>query len=829
MRRRFLALVGLLYLAAPSASAAPPFPLHSAGVSVAADGTVRHAGAALGRLALPRCPCRLRVVRPTVQGHPLLHVVVEGQGPSRAELLYLLDASPERLFGDTTGPVGVDREWSRHLRVDARGVLLYQSREGVTRCDGVPVQLFPRLYDFATRRFRPVTIRPRLEGLPELRAVPERPPEAHGEPVNTFRFVAASTQLGDGRSAEQLVAPVELSDGRAETAWSEDLGDRGRGQFLTARRPSSPYALRALRLLPGDARDLRAFAAANRLQRVLLLLSPTERYRIVFPKDPLAAGGTRPHFVVLPRPTAATCATLLVEETYPGRLARAPGAGRTAISEVSFFTELEQKGGLAQVARDLAGSSAAHRDEALRVLATLGDRGVPLLGAALETARGEELRRLASVLGHLGRPAAAEPLVRALPRLPSAARREVLEQLAALGTAAVGPLTALVEDEAQPAHLRAEAAQPLGRLGGDATRQLLLRLAGRGPAVLRAAVTEGLAANRSGELALALLAAALAAPDGPRRADLVLAATRASPPDADGAVATRALATLWARSASFEVRYRILHALGRCDPLAPESLLRSAARDRDPVLRWTAVEQLARRRSAPVEPLLRAALSDPDPRVRAAAASGLGTRAPAREAGPALAALLDRERWSFVLRAVAEALGTQCGSAGAAALRRRMERGPPGLDELALSSWARCGASSVHDELLALARRRDLRPPVRARALALLPNAAAVARRDALLRLFRELRAEAPHSDAAEQVAGSAAAALGRAGGSDAAHALTDTLALDPHDALRTAAAHALGLLCDASSLDTLRRAARNDSAGPVRAAARTALRRCPR
>jgi HEAT repeat protein len=162
-------------------------------------------------------------------------------------------------------------------------------------------------------------------------------------------------------------------------------------------------------------------------------------------------------------------------------------------------------------------------------------------------------------------------------------------------------------------------------------------------------------------------------------------------------------------------------------------------------------------------------------------------------------------------------------------LRRAVSSGREAVDLRALHSLAQCRPAGLGDELLAIARGTTLRTALRTRALSLLPPDLARASAATLVRLVNELRRRAPTNDADELVAASAVAALGTAGGTAATDGAADALALDPHESIRAAGAHALGRLCPpaGSAQQVLRRAATEDGSRAVRRSAKEALKRC--
>ena len=848
---RALICVGAL-LTSVSALAKPgPGPLSSGPVSVRRQsGEVRVAGQVVGKLRLPRGAIRLTHAFHTVSGRRVLHVRACG-GERCQEMVLLPPPGTRVIFSGATGPQGVDGEWSRHVEVSESGVLLFQRRLNVIRCDGEPVRLFPKLYDFKAGRFRPVAAAPDVSG--KTLEASRKPPAASAsavlaEPINAFRLVAASTQRGDNGEARNLAPPSEADDGDPATAWSESLGGAGQGEFLTARRPASPHRLRALRIIPGDARSTRAFGRANRLRRAVLVLSSggarsgsvrhpivpmgraksrAVRYPIVFPVDPRQVPGQvrDPFWVVLPRPVAATCATLIIESVYPGGK---KGPGRTAISELRFFTELEFSGGLEQVARDLSATDRVRGEAAVRILARLGDRGVALVEKAARSPDSppRALRRAVRALAQIRSPATARPLCGLLPRLSPGPRQEALDALVALGAGAVPHLAPLLG--AKKSGLLADVAGALGRIGTPDARDALLSGAGKGSESRRKAVALGLCRLRGAAHLSAVLEAAEAARDPLRRADLVLVAGRLG---ATAELSRRRLfaariAALWPAARGFEPRYRIIGSLGRLGPVGQVQTLKAAARDKDPVLRWTAVEQLRRIRGKSAADLMRGFLDDPDPRVRTSAALALSRLAASGRLSDALARRLEIERWPRVARTLAEGLGRHCAPRGIRALRRRVVIGPRGVDVRALISLAACSPPGLDRELLAMAGQRKWRTPVRQRALELVGRRSGRKHTAKLVGLLNDFRAGAARSEDEEALAVTAIRALGKAGGSGAARALADALALDPHESIRAAAATALSRLCQRSTRETLLRA-RRDASRRVRTAAGQAVKRC--
>jgi HEAT repeat protein len=830
---RSLALA-LCLLAATPASAAP---LSQGGVLIADDGTVLLSGQRVGKLKLPPGKRRLRVERGRTGGRTLVLAHVIGNADRAATLAISRQRGATKvLFAGSTGPQGVDGEWSLHLTLRGGRLLRYQRRPGLSRCDGQPVRLFPQVYDAKSGRFRSVVLPPKASKLPLLTA--KRTPASASPPLglSTFRPVAASTQLGDQGRASELSAPLELTDGRADRPWVEGRSSDGRGEWVTLRRGPSPYKLRALRIVPGDAASRKAFAASNRLASVIVALSPKERFRVRFPQDPLRAGGdvATPYIVTLPRPSDSRCVTVLIERVYHAKGAPRRG-GRTAIGELRAVTELEGAKGRAQLLADLRGDDDARARGAIGVLALQGEAALGLLAKPLATAkRGSVLlARLLTVLARVGTAKAAALAASTLPRLAPRGQRVLEELLRGLRARVQPTLERMLVGPHEPGALIAT--RLLARLHTASVRRALLARVGLGTRRLRAAVATALTAQRDPATTTEVLAALrAAAPERlARRADLVLVLGRLGRRPLPASARRASLATELTRrwpagdtASTFELRYRLVRAVGRLDGGGQRAWLLARSRATDSVLRWQALLALAADKQPAVTQRLVGALRDKDPRVRGSAAEALATR-PSPIVAKALHDALRYEAWPMVARAAASALGRHCSAATDKALRRAIAKRALGIDVAALSALARCRPADLFDTLLTYAMSRKQPVSLRRRAVALLDKKLVGSRARIIASLFLRLRRESMANAAAERVAAEFARTLGRVGqGKTAGRPLRDALSLAPSVAIRAAAARALGRVCWAPSLGALRRALA-DPAPAVRRGARDAIRAC--
>ncbi len=606
-----LGLSGALWLA--TARAAAPGPLTWAD---AADGAleVRAGSAVLARVpletpALRRGTPRLREV--TIDGRRVVEVRVAVRGTPRAEL-WIGEVGRETrvVWRGLAGARDVDGETALDFDVTAEGVLEYQTANQVTRCDGAPVRLFPRAYDFEAGRFRPVVSPlppPARETLVGRRGDPAMP---QGRPVPAFHFTAASTTASASSDARDLTAPVAVDDGDPATAWTEGLGGDGRGEFLTARAGAGAAVVRGLRIVPGDAASAQRFRARNRVRKLQLSFGPREdqRFDVELPEDAAgdAARFREPYWVALPRPMAASCATVVITEVAPGGETAPPRSyGTTAISELALFTELDGPGGAERLVAEVA--RAADCASRVPALVALGASAVlPTAQALIELAAGGQ-----SAAG--GHAPSRECLVDALTRLEPAPKNPIViealiaavagasekeEQLllAALRRTAdppVAALAALLNAAAAPAEDRARAARLLGALDDARATEALTAAVGSGPPAQRDAVVIALAGAPKLDAA-ALFAAIARGGDANRQADLL----RVVPPlvrraPEASAPALAALRASLPAERPFEVRARAVMALGALGGAGLPALADVRARADEPVLRHLAARELA--------------------------------------------------------------------------------------------------------------------------------------------------------------------------------------------------------------------------------------------
>jgi HEAT repeat protein len=763
---------------------------------------------------------------------PVVEARVPLARPAGAEEVVVLAGSPFRVvFAGRVGPMGRDGEWSQHVTVSAEGVLRFERAVSAARCDGAPTHLNAEVWDFKAGRFRP---QPQAFPVPTQRVTAQRQPPRGAptrRPLSPFFVSGASSVLGAGGSAGGLTPPVGLTDGKLETAWITDDPFGGHGQFVTVRGTPDPYLVKALRIVPGHGRGAREYAYFSRLHRANLIFDRGSPVRVEFPAELAGAGGSGvAYWVVLPEPVAATCITMLVESTFPGR-PKAGDKARTAVAEVTVYTEADFGADLAQILGRLVArlASGSGGDAVKRLVVQQGAAAEPLLIAALPTATATGRPNVVEALAAVPTPAAAEALGRAL----DAGEREHRAASAALlrlGAAAVPALAAILADQGAPRLLRARAAAVLGKIGGEAAVRALLGALPAAPDNLRDAVA-GALRERPLPAALPLVLEQLAsAGDARLRADLLraVAITAAAANPEARAKAVAAVTASAPQVRDFEERFRLAQACGALRDASLAPLLDALVGASEPELREAAAAAASELPAAAATALLRRALADASPEVRRAAAAGLARRRDVPLEAE-VAALLGKERWPQVRREVATALAERCtGEATRAVLRTAVGDADREVARTSLRALVACHDPQVGKLLLSVvgnAKRPALLRETAAGGLGTLGDRSLVPE---VARLFDEIRTEPGTDDRGESLTVTLAHSLGRLGDERALRALRQA-SVDPASArVRAAAVEAIADICPVGAAKVLAEAEKDKDLRVV-GAARAARARCKR
>ncbi len=714
------------------------------------------------------------------------------------------------------GGVGLDREYSIEVAAGSGGVIRYQTRSDVRRCDGKPAYLFAERLDGAA--WKKLDKLP-IDAPPNLATIPARldPVATAGAPL-LYQARSASHQPG-ATDAGGLAIPRELDDGKPDTSWREDLASAGEGQFFTFQPRVATARAQQLRIVPGSPGS----RTLNRPRAVIIVGAQTA-FRIEIPEGASDPRGSA-YVADLPQPIAG-CATVILESAY-GR----PN-GQTAIAELGIYAEGERTGGgealLARVVSEGKGDTTG-------AAAALAKRGAPAAVAIdAELARTRDpnaRRRLVGALVKIKDPAAVASLLRAASDgwVHDKDLLDVIDALAANGQ--IQALRDLAGKSGLAVDIRVAAASRI--LPNAAGMAALVELAGEGPRPVRQAVIEQLALGA----VVPLIEAASTSTAAPKSGDLWRAATRrARRSSVDRPAVVTAMLAALPTTTDYERRYRLvdgLAAYGDAPTLATlETYVRNLPRGAETsALRQVAVRSLAGAPRADGTRFVLAFALDFDPGVRLAALSALASADMDGTTPDAIDKLLTnrlaKDHWPEIRRRAAAALGARCQRAaparalvGAVETDRDFDvRGD------ALTALVQCNASGVRELLAKTWDDSKMPPPIRSRAIDLVVALGDRSLAATLVAHYQRWRGQAITSAEALELAQHAAAVLGRMNPPGAAAALTDALDDSAFPEIVSSAALALGALgraCPASAKAKLQALARSDdrSASVARRAA---------
>jgi HEAT repeat protein len=784
-----------------------------------------------------------------VQGHRLIEVRTPSQaGRTEVWVAEIAKGRLAELLHTRVGPIDADGETSWEVELTPAGLIEYQTAARLYRCDGEPLRLFPRTFDFSARRMLEAAAPLPPPSSTRIRATRDDAGAPAGRPLGGFHVIGASSQLGVPPSPNALGPPTSAADGDPATAWFEGAAGDGRGETLLARSGRGAVPVTGIRILAGSGRSAADHKAHGRPRLLTIITGRGDEHRldVELPDDSATPDAHRkPIWIPLPRPQTTACVSVVLREVTPG--ASAATKAVTAISELDVFTELAGAGEVDHLIASMAhgeGCEALVAD--LTEVISTSPAAVPAVVAALTRASPAGRGCLTEGLVRLGEPAlrALDPeslttlgaaLAAGLRGTDREGERRVALLAGRLPAIVTPPIGALLLDEASDVADRGRAARILGAMASPEAGARLLEAVGRGPAELRQVVRALVAQPRPGALervAQALAATPAGQPD--RRADLVLILGKlaaASHPEHTAVEARDRIRAGFMPLAStpteaFPVRARAIEAMGQQPGEdATLGLATLRAELEDPLLRHFAARELGRRREPGAVTALRAALGDPDPRVRETAVEALGQRRD-RTAGGLLILAAKQEPWPFVRRAELRALSRICSTEAGDLFVRANERDVDEVRRAALLGLVACQDPRAPEILLRVLGRALEAPRLRALAaeqLGLLADPKTTRELRAILeRLLNESQADL----SLEGVVVALARALAAIGGPDAV-AAAEQLLTDPRPLYRRAAVDTLGRLCAApaaaAALQRITAAPDEDLA----LAARAALRSC--
>jgi HEAT repeat protein len=792
-----------------------------------------------------------------IAGRRVVHVKASLPDRGRAVEGVLVGRTLRRLsliWSGATGPRGRDGEYSVHLKVGPKWILTYQALPSLIRCDERQPRLFLKAYDFNAGRMRPIAPTPRAKNLPVVGASTQRPSGvASPAGLSSLRFQFASTRLGDGGESLSLSPPHELQDGDPDTAWVEGKGGVGVGEFLEARGMKTPYKIVGMRLIPGHAESPETFNRHNRLRSFVLRLGPKKGYLVEIGTDPVATGKepATVYWAMFPKPVTARCATLIIRSAYKSEdpPKTSPG-GRTAISEIAFLTELDLEGGISRLLRDMD-RGVVSRDTASQILRSLGRKGASRLRKAMGKATRAGRQLLVEVLYESDPSGSAPALVDSLPGLPGQLQRRVLARLASLKEPPVRRMAKLLDRDEISVRLKGRVIEALGEIGSKEAARLLAARLGKGPASLRTRVVDGLADSPVRALSTDSLLRWEAETPARAKADRIWAAglRAAKYPELKKKTAARLLSE-WPKAASFEVRFRILQALGRCFSPAETvdtpasfvgeavSLLGRVSRDdEEELLRWAAVKALSRSRAPGAADLLAAAASDSDPRVRVEAITAMAARKHERAGRLSLSCALT-DPWSWARLECFRSVAALCPQGGGKQLAKAVEMKAGVSLRVILHTMTECRYPEVRPVLRKLLKDYEKKPALAGFAARRLVELGVSDHVEMMMAVARKLAPTAPTRSRKEKLVLELLRALtelveGPAKlSSDAverAGRLASEVAGEARSpSIKVEAVRLLAAVCPPSAPATLRSLVERGS-GEVRREAARALRRCPR
>jgi hypothetical protein len=714
--------------------------------------------------------------------------------------------------------VGLDADYSIVVDPRADGVYMYESRIGSQRCDKQPGMAFARFLD--GRTFRRISRLPTLiaDNASVINAKPDSSPAREG---GIYRARFASYEVG-ATNAGELPMPVELDDGKPQTAWREEMSSDGEGQYFNYIPRVATAKAAQIRIVTGPK--------GNRPQRIGVATA-SGSWHVDIPDGPPGSA-----FVAdLPTPVSG-CVTLVLESTYGG------AKGTTQIAELVVYAEGERTEG-SESALAHAVAEGGNVRIASQELARRGAAGVKAIEDELAKTKDHNARsRLFSALVGIKDPSAGPLLARAAsegelqgPELVAAIRA-----LAGLGQGQV--LHDIAAKGGTPLDARVAAVRALRP---PAEKDVLVSLAGIGPREVRQATIESLTV-----LDVPTLAAAAQAATKPNASgDLWRAVTRRARAHTDERpAALTAMTAAITQNNDYERRYRLVDGIAALgDVTALKSLIallkQLPADDAEAI----AFKQIAARAVA-VNPrpdafdLIVALVGDRDAGVRLAALSALAGASAGSEGawhGAVGADGIDRvlttslytDTWPEVRRFAAQMLGDRCVRPGpAAALKDSLARDHDlNVRGDALTALVQCKAGGSAELLAKLWDDTKAPLDLRRRAVDLTVTLGEPALGTKLVGKFTQWRGAALESEQALALAQNAAYAIGQLNPPGAAAALLAALDDAAFPEIVAAAATGLGLLgpsCPAAAVPKLKALSDSDEQ-QIAAAARRAAAQC--
>jgi hypothetical protein len=262
-----------------------------------------------------------------------------------------------------------DREGSRVTLTDrgdgTRFIVVSRISEALRLCGDPETPDGPTALDPKTLELRRATLRlPHDARDAATPIVAVRAADGSAGPLVSPLFSA----VGSGGTAAALV------DGDPRTSWVETRPNDGRGEFVTARALAN-VAIRRLRVVVAQDPLPEGYSAP----RVFFVKTTGNTFAVTLPEDAAMHPGAS-YDVPLPAPLMTECLSVVLDESYAKKDAKAPNVG---IAEVLAYTQYDVPGAsLADVVAGLSGQDGAAREAAKSLLGRAGKSGVSALEQA---------------------------------------------------------------------------------------------------------------------------------------------------------------------------------------------------------------------------------------------------------------------------------------------------------------------------------------------------------------------------------------------------------------------------------------------------------------
>ena len=677
--------------------------------------------------------------------------VVAVATPSQAWVLRVQRGQLRLVTQTQIGALDEDGELVQALDVLPQGILRYQSRTDVQRCDGIPARLFAARWDVTSNAFVPA---PGVDLPTPTHAVTAS--AATELPQRAIFDVHAESFRSDASDARFLAVPTELSDRNPATVWP--LGSPGalvaaRGGFVTARAqwPNTTASQLAVQLRHHDKKPSR-----------MLVTTPSGTFALTIPS---AQPGL--HTWTTPLLDGPDCVSLFIDDLHAG------------ISELAIVAANEQTGTI-DTALVTAIVDDQNRSQALRILTARGVAGTTALRARLQTATEPRHRqRLLAALGQIDPQGAAQQSVAAI-IAGEITGPDLTEALAALTTRGAHVELLAIAGSANAADdTRRAAITQLAKLGTIGASGLV-SLLGQGSFATRHAIIAGASQASLVELQNATQSLTPANSHTTGDAWQALLLNLATAPTTARSDASQRALELWRTTQTYEVQARLTALLARYGDEAQLRGLQAL-----PAFAKVAPVRIMLARHVGNNPtgmvILQQLLDDKDAGVRAQAALSIAAvlRAggqPVATTGPWIAASardqisavlanrINNDAWPMVRRAAVQAMTVNCGNAASPSLRNAVAHDTDLNVQLdALDGVLACDRSAVAPLLVSIWR--DAKQPAALREHAINLGAAIPTLIPQLRRQLRVWRAATSDADAeALRLAQKAAVELGRAG-----------------------------------------------------------------